>query len=166
MREFLAIFGVLVVGAMLGTLFGVAIGLCCEDAHVSEAKPEADEDEQICRESMSMVMAGSNQSDAQFRQRILVYEDCMESRAERARYRQDALDDEYLERLQACEQRYEEIYGAWMACAYPDQVELEEGAHARNDDPPEGDPAMAQRGDCDAGDMQDLQPEGVQGRGR
>lgn len=124
--------GVLVgVALFVGWLFAgmlLAYAIISESAHVSEPQHDPDEDEQICRDSMSIVMAGSSQSDTQFRQRILVYEDCIAARAERRRHERDALDAEYLERLQACEQRYEEIYGAWMACADPDEVEREDDA--------------------------------------
>lgn len=111
-------------GVFCGMLLAAAI--IETGAHV---EAQDDPDEEICEGVARRMTTGSPSSSLDFSKlRADIYQKCVARRDERRRYERDALDAEYLERLQACEQRYEEIYGAWMACAEPDVVEGEDDA--------------------------------------
>jgi hypothetical protein len=136
-------------------LIGILLlALCCDPADA----PDPGEDEGICLQSMRDVMGMHNDSDNMelHRLAVAVYEKCVDGRREAKRYKTDSLEAEYLEKLQTCNERAQEAYDSWMACAYPNLVELEEQAHTYND----------QRGETDAGDMREVRGVGEEGRGR
>jgi hypothetical protein len=136
-------------------LIGILLlALCCCPSGV----PDPGEDEAICLRSMRDIVGRGQDSDNMelHHLAVAVYEKCMDSRREQQRYKTDSLEAEYLEKLQTCNERTQEAYDSWMACAYPNLVELEEQAHTYND----------QRGETDAGDMREVRGVGEEGRGR
>lgn len=123
---------------VLGILFlaitwsaGLFMGAAFADDGAREAAP-ADQDEKICSEVAEMFYLRGNTSPSEKIRRNAgdFFVGCVKARREERRASRDSLEAEYLERLQDCNDRAQEAYEGWMACAYPDLVELEERAHA------------------------------------
>jgi hypothetical protein len=126
----------LAVCVLLGTGNGVLIGYLSMDRVDSVVQPDPDEDEVICRETTTDIVGNHMDNSDMERRRLAVvlYEGCIKERHDAHQNARDSLEAEYLEKLQDCNERTQEAYDSWMACAYPNRVELEEGAHAHNDE--------------------------------
>lgn len=124
----------LAVCVLLGTGNGVLIGYLVMGHTDGVTRPDPDEDEAICLQSAKSLVADINQGPDQRSLVIAVYEKCVDKRRDAHQNARDSLEAEYLEKLQTCNERTQEAYDSWMACAYPNRVELEESAHAHNDE--------------------------------
>jgi len=137
--------------AVTALLVGILVALlvcCC-------SLDWADKDERICLD-VSLQIASPNPDMDHRRLALVAYEGCIEERHDAAQNTRDSLEAEYLEKLQTCNERAQEAYDNWMACTYPNLVELEEQAHTYND----------QRGEKDACDMREVRGVSDEGRSR
>jgi hypothetical protein len=96
-----------------------------------------DRDEVVCL-NVANYIAGDNSELNTRRLALVAYESCIDERREAAQNTRDSLEAEYLEKLQTCNERAQEAYDSWMACAYPNRVELEEAAHDDQGGGPDG----------------------------
>ena len=154
-------FGMVVVPGVVSWALALSfLPACAPDAPDWQ---DADADERICRDTARDIF-GTDYEIERRKYMAELYLRCIEQRRERQASTREALEADYLERLQGCNERAQEAYDLWAACVYAGDIERESNAGCSVGLPAEA--PDTKRGDQHASDVQGVRGEGAAAGGR